>query len=316
MSRLRLFGDLKDAGALDEWAAPSQGGPPVGFPAIRPTRNGSPSISFPATGNGVIIVVPAGTDWSSWVQLTAGEAAAYVLAHLNARCWHRQGRPLYIQLGAGADPSSNIVGEWYDSNCGLTIDAAAHYAQQFDPDGYTLPASTALSARVKAAITATADWNQVGLAAVAMPLPLGFAPDWDEQAYREGVSRVERVPAIGSTISLTTGAVDQWGAWVELMASASGHQLVQGIEVASSGSPPPPYSDTRVRVGIGPTSDNVVPHEATHFPRGTANAGTVGYFRLPRPVEVLAGDRVWLSAKAGRASQPVSAAALLHYLSF
>ena len=79
MSRLRLFGDLKDAGALDEWAAPSQGGPPVGFPAIRPTRNGSPSISFPATGNGVIIVVPAGTDWSPWVQLTAGEAAAYVL---------------------------------------------------------------------------------------------------------------------------------------------------------------------------------------------------------------------------------------------
>jgi hypothetical protein len=313
---LRLFGDLKPAGALDEWSAPSQGGEPVGFPAIRPTRNGSPSVSFPATGNGVIVVAPAGTDWSSWVQLTAGEAAAYVLAHLNARCWHRQGRPLYIQLGAGADPASNIVGEWYDSNCGLTIDAAAHYTQQYDLDGHTLPASTALSARVCAAITCTADYNQVGLAVVAMPLPLGFAPDWDEEAYRQGVTQVKRAPDIGSTISVPTGGVDQWGAWVELIASASGHLLVQGIEVTSSGSPPPPYSDIRIRVGIGPTSDNVVAQEATHMARGTANAGALGYCRLPRPVEIEQGDRVWLSTKAGKAAQPVSAAALLHYLNF
>jgi hypothetical protein len=313
---LRLFGDLKPAGALDEWSAPSQGGEPVGFPAIRPTRNGSPSVSFPATGNGVIVVAPAGTDWSSWVQLTAGEAAAYVLAHLNARCWHRQGRPLYIQLGAGADPASNIVGEWYDSNCGLTIDAAAHYGQQWETNGYTLPASTALSARVKAAITCIADYNQVGLAVIAMPLPLGFTPDWNEEAYRQGVTQVKRVPDIGSTISLTTGAADQWGDWVELIASASGHLLIQGIEVASSGANPPPHSDMRLRVGTGPTSDSVTAQEATHFPRATTNSGPVGYLRLPRPVEVLAGDRVWLSGMAGRAAQPITAAALLHYLNF
>ncbi len=313
---LRFFGDLKPAGALDEWAAPSRGGPPVGFPAIRPTRNGSPSVSFPATGNGTIIVAPEGIAWSSWVQLTAGEAAAYVLAHLNARCWHRQGRPLYIQLGAGADPASNIVGEWYDSNCGLTINASASYSQQWELNGHTLPASTALSARVKAAISAVADYNQVGLAVVAMPLPLTFAPDWDEQSYREGVSQVKRVPDIPSTISLTTGAVDEWGAWVELIASVSDHQLLQGVEVPSAGSPPPPHSDIRLRVGTGPTSDNVTPQEATHLPRAVITTGAVGYYRLPRPVELVQGDRVWLAAKAGKAAQPVSAAALLHYLNF
>jgi len=313
---LRLFGDLKDAGALDEWAAPSGGGGGAEFPAIRPIRNGTSAITFPTTGQGLIVVVPTGTDWSAWVELTAGEGVTYILATLNTDLYHRESRPLLIQLGTGASPSNNIIGQWYDHVDGPPAGQTVSYPRQYDIDGITLPASTALAARVRAITAATAAYNQVGLAVAAMPTPLTFAPDWDEQAYRGGITRITRAPDIPDTIALTSGAADQYGDWVELLASASGHLLVQGIEVTTSGSGSPPRPHLTVQVGIGPTSGNVTPQEAAPFPTASATIKAAGYNRLPLPVEVLTGDRLWLRAKATSATQAVSAAALLHYLSF
>lgn len=313
MSRLRLFGDLKPAGALDEWATPSQGAPPVGFPAIRPTRNGSPSISLPASG-GVAIPVPAGTAWSDWVLLTAGESADHVLATLNCLCLHKQNRPSFIQLGVGADPGSAITAEFYNYTSGPLTEAVC-FPAQLAIDGRPLPADTALSARVRSQTNATADMNALSLAATAMPVPLTFAPDWNEEAYRQGVSQVKRAPDIPSTVAITTGAVDDWGNWAQVLASAPCHLLIQGIEVTVSGSPPPPFTAVVLQVGLGAQGFET-PQETVPFPTPLSTLGGAGYYPLPRPVEVLQGERIALRARAGKANQSVSAALLLHYLSF
>jgi len=314
---LRLFGDLKPAGALNEWAAPSQGGPPVGFPAIRPIRDGTPSTSFPTTTLGLILAIPAGTDWSNWSQLTAGEEADHVLATLNAHFWHRENRPVFIQLGVGAAPSDNIIGEWFDHVSGPPPAQTVSYSRQYDIDGLTLPASTALAIRARSAFqSATAEYNQVGVAVAAMPTPLTFAPDWNEEAYRGGITAIKRVPDIPTTLTLTTGDAEQYGDWTELQPSASGHQLAHSIEMRTSGANPPPFPHLVVQLGIGPTADNVVSQETVPFPNADLTSRAAGIYRLPRPVEVFTADRLWLRAKATTASQPAKVAALLHYLNF
>jgi len=299
----------------------SRGAISAGGGGVRPTRNGSPSLFFPASGAAVIITAPDDASWSDWSQLTADAGEDCVLATINATCSHNltsaDGQSMYVQLGVGADPSSAIIGTWYDRSNTL---ASYTINRQWRLNGYLLASGTALSFRIRlSAASIGVASNKMAVTVAAPPSPVLFTDDWDEDAYMQGgVSSEELVPAAASWTNVpANGGADTWGSPVELIASAANHQLAYGVNVGYVGTAPPPMpSRIAIQIGVGAEGEEVW-HEALPLAGTVTTAGPSGYFELPRSVEVLASDRVAARTQGNlAASKAVNLELVLHNLNF
>jgi hypothetical protein len=290
MTSLHLWGELRDAGAIPEmYDGPPAGGGGAAFPAIRPTRNANPSVSLPQTGYINGWNTPAAPSWSAWQQITAGEASPYILDKLHLNVMAYTGLSWWVQLGIGAADNEVDFATFGGSLMAAGTDPYIVFPVHFNLDGYRLPAGTRLSIRSRHTSAAAND-SRFSAVVIAMPDPPLFSPDWDEETYRAGgVAAITRYPAVPNYTAVLSGTANNWGNWVEFIASAPSHLLVYTLE---------DYVGAllqychRFQIGIGASGQEVA-HELTATPtRATAGAYTIGAWPLPRQVEVLQGERV------------------------
>lgn len=287
---LQLFGELRMAGEIPgvSEGAPSGGG--AEFPAIRPTRNANPSISLPQTGTMASWTTPAPPAWSTWKQITAGEAQPYILDKLHLNLLASVNLNWWVELGIGSPdneiPFATLGGSAQVTGTSVLLVAPAH----FDLDGYRLPAGTPLSIRSRDDNVIGASQSRFSAVVVAMPDPPLFSPDWDEEAYREGgVAGITRYPAVPSFTNVLSGTADNWGSWVEFIAQAPSRLLLYALHDSWDALL---YYTHRFQIGIGAAGEEVA-HELTASPaRIMSSLYSFGDWPLPRQVEVLQGERV------------------------
>jgi hypothetical protein len=289
---------------------------------FRPTRNADPSRFFPASGASITLTAPIDASWSAYADgiLSADSGGECVLSTINVECLHAPtpsaaAAHILLELNVGAAGYEAPIGAWWDTNIVNSVNM--RYQRQFRLNGYKLAANSRLTARVRLyAAVANGDFRLTPVVA-APPSPVLFSPyAWDEDAYIQGgVSLVELIPATTTTAAVC-GAADTWGNPVEFIASAGNRLLVFGVVIRSTtgGSPPQP-SRVAVQVGIGAASSEVW-HETVPFGCYGDTGFVNGTYELPRPVEVLPGDRVAVRAQGNVASKNVNTALILGNLNF
>jgi hypothetical protein len=278
--------------------------------AVRPTRNGDPSFFFPVSGAAIVATAPADASWSAWAELTAGIGGDCVPSTIYCDVYHTgEFRSLFVALAVGDAPDEEVIATFYVKAVSI---ATYRHCEKFRLDGYKLAAGTRLSFAIRTDVACTPDAHRVAVAVSAPPSPVLFSPcAWDEDAYRQGgVSGQELHPAAPDFVNTTSGDADDWGSPVEVIASASGHQLVYGVNVRASGAG---SSRTAVQVGVG-AEGNEVWHEAVQL--ASAVGAPAGAPELPRPVEVLAGERVAIRSQQELAGQLVRCALDCRNLNF
>ena len=260
------------------------------FPAIRPTRNANPSVSLPQTGTMPGWATPAPPAWSSWQQITAGEADPYILDKLHINLMALSPLNWWVQLGIGAAGNelelTTFGGTIMASGTGVVVAYPVH----FHLDGYRLPAGTRLSIRSRDDNAVGANQSRFSAIVVAMPDPPSFSPDWDEETYRAGgVASISRHPAVPSFTNVLSGTANNWGDWLEFIAQAPSRLLVYALHDSYAAFL---INAHRFQIGIGAVGEEVA-HELTATPgRIMSGLYAVGDWPLPRPVDVLPQERV------------------------
>lgn len=274
------------------WNPPAAVGLTYGYD--NPVRT-SPCVPLPQTGAAPLAINGAAGAWGSWVEVTAGEAAAYILAQVVCVIIPVASEVWWIQLGTGAADSESPIA----TVAGATLVAGAGsiplHNQTFRLPPFLLAANTRLACRARASPGTTVNDLRTTVIVNAWPSPpAGFITGWDGDTYLEGnAGNLQLItPAIpGSTNVASAASANGYGAWVPFIASASQRLRIIGVQshfvIAAR--------TAHFQVGTG-AADSEVAHELTSAP-GWATLNSMGWCPFPRGVDVAAGERVALRAR-------------------
>jgi hypothetical protein len=207
-------------------------------------KTSSPLLSLPSAANGVT-VTPSGVSegWSSWVELTASAATAMRLATIIALPGARASANYYeIEIGTGASGSETPIA----SARGMAGNNAGGPADYSDVLTLAIPADVIsagqrVSCRLRQASTSTSAWR-VSVQYWARPV-VGNMP-----ASSTGPVNVPS----GSRLSVTCGAADAFGSWVELTSATDADWIIGNVMgVAPNG------HTWEIEIGIGAAGSEV-----------------------------------------------------------
>jgi hypothetical protein len=276
-------------------AAPGGGGGGLAVGYRNPQR-GQPCRIIPNLANNTGIA-PSADAWSAWAQVSAGEAADYIIAAAHYGWISQVNDVMHFQIGIGAAGAEVPIAEWEDGTTISGTGALPVPARTRQLPYVKVAAGTRIAARCYDEVHGAGGAGGVGIYLCLLPA-IGLAWDtWDDR-YAAG-TRSEggvRAPAVPNYIALAV-----LNTWVEVVAAASQEQLIVAMQRYPTNSPRASQYD----VGIGAAGAEV-PMESCADVQVQAVVGTWGNMDLCRPVRVHAGERIAVRQTFGAGAAQVA----------
>lgn len=239
----------------------------------------------PAAANGVT-VTPNGTAWanSTWVQVIAATAEAWVVTHVTCR------NPLInawveIDVGIGAVGSETVIGT-LKAGYVATNNTGQATTLRFPIGLNSVPAGTRVALRIRKSDTSTSAWV----------MAVGYVRQADIGALEQVTTLVQQVlPAAAVGVNVAAGTSWANGSWVELAASLAEPMAIVGIATRVESA----NNHAEIDIGIGAAGAEIVLATVPFFIGGVF---ALRHMSLPFPLNIPAGSRLAVRISTANAS--------------